>query len=339
MPAWFKLLLAWLAGLLILLLWLGSVGNPSDSSQKEVIQTPSAKKDVVASKIKPTRSKQPSPTIIEQQHDDIKMLIQPLLKNNAKTVTLTFEDELPEPVPSYTAPSAPSKPNQTHKTATSDQRIAVLIDDVGYDLHALQRLIALPFTISVAILPDAPHAKEAAQMAHQHGIKVMLHMPMQTSNPKYQQKMERFYLHNAMSKAEFINVFEAALAKVPYAEGINNHMGSLLTSNKQYMQWLMQLCLKHGLFFIDSRTASTSVAAAQADQAGIAWNQRDVFLDHKTDAASLQHAWDSSLKCLQKNDHCIVIGHPHQETLNFLEHHAKGLDAQNFIAIDALLYD
>ncbi|MDX8383815.1 MAG: divergent polysaccharide deacetylase family protein, partial [Ghiorsea sp.] len=208
----------------------------------------------------------------------------------------------------------------------------------GYDLRALQRLIALPYQINVAILPDAPHAKKAARMAHQHGITVMLHMPMQTANPKYQQKMERFYLHNQMSKDEFRSVFEAALAKVPYVEGINNHMGSLLTSNKKYMKWLMELCKKHHIFFIDSRTAASSVAAAQAEKAGIPWNQRDVFLDHKVDPKSLQHAWHTAASCLSEKSNCIIIGHPHKETINFLEHHAQGIDTQSFVAIDTLLH-
>ncbi|MDX8383109.1 MAG: divergent polysaccharide deacetylase family protein, partial [Ghiorsea sp.] len=268
----------------------------------------------------------------DEIEDSIRQIIQPILEEG--TITLTFEDELPEPTPTFKATEA----STSAKGRPSSKHLALLIDDVGYDLRALQRLIALPFQINVAILPGAPHAEEAARMAHQHGIKVMLHMPMQTANPKYQQKTEQFYLHNQMSKHDFRSVFEAALAKVPYVEGINNHMGSLLTSNKKYMQWLMELCKKHHLFFIDSRTAASSVAAAQAEKAGIPWNQRDVFLDHKVDPKSLQHAWHTAASCLSEKSNCIIIGHPHKETINFLEHHAQGIQTQSFVAIDSLLH-
>lgn len=254
---------------------------------------------------------------------DIAQIIEPLLDD---TYVLTFEDELPDPVFKET------KQANLHP-AENRHVLSLIIDDVGYDLHALERLIALPYTITVSILPDAPYAKEAAMMAHQHGMQVMLHMPMQTANPKYQQKMEKFYLHQDMDKQTFTTVFEEALAKVPYVEGINNHMGSQLTSNQKYMQWLMELCKKHNLFFIDSRTSATSVASEVAKQSGILWNTRDVFLDHSVTPDALQHAWNSMLSCVKRKDSCIMLAHPHRETLNFLERHAQGLNMQAFVRI------
>lgn len=260
--------------------------------------------------------------------EDIGKIIAPLLADD--TYVLTFEDELPDPVFKEQKQTNPHPVGNRHV-------LSLIIDDVGYDMHALERLIALPYTITVSILPDAPHAKEAAMMAHQHGITVMLHMPMQTSNPKYQQKMEKFYLHEDMDKQTFTAVFEAALAKVPYVQGVNNHMGSQLTSNQQSMNWLMALCKKHGLFFIDSRTSATSIGAETAQQAAILWNKRDVFLDHAITPSALAHAWKSMLTCVKRKDACIMLAHPHRETLNFLENHAQGLNHQAFVPITEAL--
>ncbi len=103
------------------------------------------------------------------------------------------------------------------------------------------------------------------------------------------------------------------------------------------MQWTMELCKKHGLYFIDSRTSSKSVAARTARNAGIPWNNRDIFLDHSVEASALQHAWDSALKCVKSSDHCIVLAHPHPETLDFLEQHAKGLSSQSFVPVNQVL--
>ncbi len=263
--------------------------------------------------------------------DSIAKVIAPMVNKHEKQAeekfTLTFEDELPNP----------TTPTNNANDNSDEQRhvLSIIIDDVGYNMQALRRLIALPYTVAVSVLPDSPHAKEAAQMAYQHGLPVMLHMPMETTNPKYQKKMEAFYLHTAMSKSVFTQVFEDALAKVPHVIGVNNHMGSALTADKKSMQWLMELCQKHGLFFIDSRTSAKSVAANVAQDEHIPWNARDIFLDNSVQENDLQHAWDSAMGCIKRNDSCIMLAHPHPETLSFLE--AQSLGTQSFISIEKLL--
>ncbi len=253
---------------------------------------------------------------------------QPTKPATEETFTLVFEDKLPEPI--RRQENKPSVHADRHQ-------IALIIDDVGYDMKALRRLLALPFPLTVSILPDAPYAKQTAQAAFQHGVPVMLHMPMQTSNPKYTNKMEDFYLYSAMSKSVFTQVFEDALAKVPHAIGVNNHMGSALTADKRSMQWLMELCAKHGLFFIDSRTSSASVAAKTAEKQGIAWNSRDIFLDNSVATKALNHTWQSALSCANKYDTCVMLAHPHQETISFLEESIKSKFYPRFIPIESAL--
>jgi polysaccharide deacetylase 2 family uncharacterized protein YibQ len=96
-------------------------------------------------------------------------------------------------------------------------------------------------------------------------------------------------------------------------------MGSLLTTLEEPMRWVMEICKKRALFFIDSRTAHNSVAANIAAEHGLAWASRRVFLDHTVDDEDLRLAWGSALKCAKRKGSCIVIAHPHAETLNFLE--------------------
>ena len=264
-----------------------------------------------------------------EHEPNIGNLIAPMVKQE-DTFTLVFEDQLPDPVLASETVAKTSHQNR--------HQIALIIDDVGYDMKALKRLLALPYTITVSILPDAPYAKRAAQLAHQHGATVMLHMPMETANIKYQGRMEDFYLHSAMSKSIFTQVFEDALSKIPYVVGINNHMGSALTSDKKSMQWLMKLSKKHGLFFVDSRTSSTSVARKVAEASAIAWSERDIFLDHSVEAEALAHAWQSALKCAERNDHCVMLAHPHQETLAFLENSISPQDYHRFVDIKGTLH-
>ncbi|MDT8375432.1 MAG: divergent polysaccharide deacetylase family protein [Mariprofundaceae bacterium] len=197
--------------------------------------------------------------------------------------------------------------------------VALIMDDVGYDLDALQRVLALPFHVAISILPDAPHAAEAANMAHEAGSTVMLHLPMEPSNPKYRARMNGFFLTAEMDEAQTRNHFIQALSRVPYAAGVNNHMGSLLTTQAEPMRWVMEVCKSRQLFFVDSKTAHNSVAANIAAKAGVAWASRRIFLDHTVDDEDLRLAWKSAMKCAKRKGSCIVIAHPHAETLHFLE--------------------
>jgi len=219
-------------------------------------------------------------------------------------------------------------------TIAPGKGIALVIDDVGYDLHALRRILDLSIPVAISILPGAPYASESASLAHQHGQTVMLHLPMEPLVPKYQKRMTDTFLRSDMSEEELRHVFSQNLKKIPYVEGVNNHMGSLLTQLEDPMRWVMQLCREKGLFFIDSKTSSTSVATKLAASMGIAWASRRYFLDHQLDEHSMGQAWNNAMACVERDLGCIVIAHPHEETISFLE---KYLTKANMLPVKHLL--
>lgn len=240
-----------------------------------------------------------------------------------------FEEQLHPPV---------EQPHKPAETAPPVNGVALIIDDVGYDLQALQRLIDLPFEVAIAILPDAPKAAEASTMAFNARRTVMLHLPMEPSNPKYQAKMNRAFLRQGMDQESVTRIFRWALDKVPHAQGVNNHMGSLLTSKPQIMEWVMALCREKGLFFVDSKTVSASVAADIAADYGLAWGERRIFLDHSTEIEDMELAWQAARRCAKNRGGCIVIGHPYPETLQFLEQHVSEQDYVLFHPISEMLH-
>ena len=221
-------------------------------------------------------------------------------------------------------PNAQLKPNTQLKpnAIVAKHGMALIIDDVGYDLPALRRILALPFPTAISIIPEAPHAKEAAELAHQSGHVVMLHLPMEPANPHYRDRMDASFLRADMDEVTIRDMVLKALSRVPYAVGMNNHMGSMLTSLTEPMQWVMQVCREQGLFFIDSKTSSKSVAATVAENAGVVWGSRRTFLDHSIEYSDMQAAWQSGMACAKLHSDCIMIGHPHAETLDFLEQYA-----------------
>jgi len=255
------------------------------------------------------------------QHED-ELVLRPSVPD------VVFEDfhTIPEQ-PDMHPPARPNTPKPSEAVPPAQpvrQGIALIIDDVGYDLSALRKILALHVPVAIAVLPDSPHPRRAAEMAHQAGQMVMLHLPMEPDTPKYRDSMDASFLRADMTSSQLRDTLLRNLSQVPYVEGVNNHMGSHLTRMASAMDDVMQVIGEQGLFFVDSRTSGKSVAADAARRAGLAWASRKIFLDHQLDKAYMLKAWQQAENCLAKGLACVVIGHPHPETVAFLEQHLGG---------------
>ena len=160
--------------------------------------------------------------------------------------------------------SAPATPHKAY--------LSLIIDDLGQNLPRDRRVLALPGPVTTAVMPDTPHAAEFAREAHKAGKIVILHMPMDPATGP-------FAWHPDLPVDELEKRLNAAFKAVPYTSGINNHMGSRMTSQPQAMAWLMGNLQQRHKFFVDSRTSAQTVAAAEAQKIGLASVSRDVFLD------------------------------------------------------------
>jgi len=151
------------------------------------------------------------------------------------SLTLWFNTEHPTPVQDAVAslPESPSiiyedtqhlstlktldetKKNE-HVMVSPHQGMALILDDVGYDLAALERVLKLPYPIAISIIPNAPHAVRAAEMAHAAGHVVMLHLPMEPANPRYSYRMDNAFLRSGMGRDDVRRIMLADLARIPY---------------------------------------------------------------------------------------------------------------------------
>lgn len=207
-------------------------------------------------------------------------------------------------------------------------RIAIIIDDLGNQLSAGRRAIALPGPVTIAILPDTPRAMTLARAANAAGKEVLVHLPMQAAADR-PDAVRGVTLD--MSRSEFRTLVEKAIASVPYAIGVNNHRGSLITRHPGHMGWLMEeLGRRQPLFFVDSYTTHHSVALAVAAENGVRAIRRDVFLDADPRAGTL-HAELERLKSLARTQgSAVAIGHPYADTLEFLETELPKLAAAGY---------
>ncbi len=203
-------------------------------------------------------------------------------------------------------------------------QIAVVIDDLG-NSASHQRFTELPGALTLAFLPHTPHAARLAAQAQAHGKEVMVHMPMQPAGGQAAGPGMLSTLHN---EAELIAELDKALATLPGARGLNNHMGSLLTASSEPMRWLMQALASRNLYFLDSRTSAATRAEHMADEIGLPVARRHVFLDHDPQPEAIAREWAQLLKLARKNGFAVAIAHPHQSTYSFLQQQLPKLEQQ-----------
>ncbi|AFO46049.1 divergent polysaccharide deacetylase family protein [Pseudomonas alloputida] len=190
--------------------------------------------------------------------------------------------------------------------------MSIIIDDLGQSPERDSRTLALPGPVTMAIMPDTPHATDFARQAHKAGKTVILHMPMDPATGPYA-------WHPGIAIEELARRLDAALVKVPYAAGINNHMGSRMTAQREPMAWLMGELQRRHLFFVDSRTSAATVAAAEAQAHDVAHVSRDVFLDDVRTPEAIDAQLQQGIALARKQGSAVLIGHPYPQTLAVLE--------------------
>lgn len=195
-------------------------------------------------------------------------------------------------------------------------KLALVIDDFGYRPHNENQVLAMPTAISVAVLPNAPYAREMATKAHAQGREVLIHLPMA---PMSKQPLERDTLRPDMSSEEIARILRDAVNKVPYAVGLNNHMGSAMTASLPGMQKVMQAMSAYHLYFLDSMTIGSSQASRAAAGTGIKVLKRKVFLDDTQNVADIRRQFSRAVEIAQRSGYAIAIGHPHPTTIQVLQ--------------------
>lgn len=220
--------------------------------------------------------------------------------------------------------------------AVEPARLVLVIDDIGNHPRADRRAVNLPGPVAMAILPGTPNAARMANIAHAQGKPVMVHLPMQAYPDS---PLGPFALRMDMDETGFRQTVRDALAAVPHAQGLNNHMGSLLTRHPGAMDWLMdELNTGSGLFFLDSRTTAKTLTEEFARKHEVPWLRRHVFLDDDPQPEAVARQWQAALEYARQRGEVVVIGHPYPATLALLERELLQLPEDiELVAPDKLL--
>lgn len=192
--------------------------------------------------------------------------------------------------------------------ATSVKKMVIIIDDLGNGMKGTDEMLNMPIKLNVAIMPFLPTTKRDAELAHQKGIDVLVHMPMEPRKGK-KDWLGPGAITTDLSDAEIRKRVNAAIDDVPYAIAMNNHMGSKVTSDRRIMSIVLDVCKERGLFFVDSKTDPNSVVAELAAVKGLPPVENDIFLDDQYSISHISRQMRRAEEKLQQQDICVTIGH------------------------------
>lgn len=228
-----------------------------------------------------------------------------------------FEEPVAVPPDLQPAPVEPSSQDcAVGEGQETKPRIAIIIDDMGYHQRLGHQLLNLDLNLTFSFLPHGPFTQGLEELAWQGGHDILVHMPMEATDPSWDPGPGTLHLADPPETLRF-NVARN-LAAVPHAVGVNNHMGSRFTEDRSAMQHFLEMIEQQGFFFIDSSTSSDSVAMDTARAMGIRTARRHVFLDNIQTQEDICRQLKLLVREAVKRGWAVGIGHPNEATLTAL---------------------
>ena len=212
-----------------------------------------------------------------------------------------------KPKPQEQEPDASAYPIQDLPELPSKGKLIFVFDDAGHNLEQLQYFLDLPFPCTIAVLPKLPNSIETARRIRAAGKELILHQPMQAVNQNI--NPGEGAVKPGMSREEIKKIVASNVEEIGPIAGMNNHEGSLITSDEEAMEAVLELCKEKNIYFLDSRTSSKSVVPQVAKKLNMSIWERAVFLDNKRDKAYMKKQIIDGLEIASQRGEAIMIGH------------------------------
>lgn len=214
-------------------------------------------------------------------------------------------------------------------------RLAIVIDDAGRDLDSQHIYEQMGIPLTLAVMPDQVHTRDAALSWRAHGLPVILHQPMESVSGI---GMEPKVILTSMSDAAIRQMLRDSLSQLPEAIGINNHQGSKATIDARTMDIVMNELHHRGLFFFDSHTNSTTAADKAAKTYGVPYVRNDLFVDNSASVSDICAMIQEGADRAKKKGMYIIIGHCRPHTAEAFRQMVPKLKAQGieFVYLSSL---
>lgn len=192
-------------------------------------------------------------------------------------------------------------------------KLAVIVDDCGYDMSSVRTLLNTGLPLNFAVLPYKPYSSDVLEMIKSGGRVAMLHLPMEPMDRSAMSEGSSTICTD-MSKDKILELTRKAINSLPGVSGVNNHQGSKATADSATMTTVLQELRNQDLFFVDSRTSSKSVARDKAVAMGVPTARNDIFLDNSSDVQAIRKQIYKAMDIAEKNGSAIAICHARPNT-------------------------
>lgn len=212
-------------------------------------------------------------------------------------------------------------------------KIALIIDDVGWNPEIVSKITKLNVPLTLAILPDSPFGlKIAQQLSGRKNLEMILHVPLEPEvNSSSETRLMQGFLTISMSNEEINKKIDEYFEKFgPYITGVNHHMGSRFTTDKEKMEILLQKIKEKKLIYVDSLTAKESVGYLLAKDMGIPSTKRDIFIDGSSEHSEIANCLEKAAKIASQKGMVVAIGHARTSTFTVLEQKIPELKEQGY---------
>ena len=208
--------------------------------------------------------------------------------------------------------------------------IAVVIDDVGWNQDILPLVKKMSYPLTFAIIPDTPYAEDLAKaFSKMPNCQMIMHVPLEPVSSSAMKGGE--FITIGMSDAEVREKFDGFYEPLgKYIIGVNNHMGSKFTVDKEKMDVLLDDIKSKNLFFLDSLTSPKSIGYTEARNIGLKTAKRDIFLDNVISREEIINKMETVKKIAAENGEAVAIGHAHELTLQTLQDILPRLSKEGF---------
>ncbi|MDH7499544.1 MAG: divergent polysaccharide deacetylase family protein [candidate division NC10 bacterium] len=257
-------------------------------------------------------------------------------RQEAQQPVVTHEEGKEEraATPSKELPTPPVGEGRPEAKRAGSHRIAIIIDDLGYNGRNYRPFLTIPYPLSLAILPSQPYSERIAREAIGQGKEVLLHLPLEPHG--YPEKDPgKGVILSGMSEEEMRRVFSQDLKSIPGAVGVSNHMGSRLMEEEEAMRTLLLEMKRKDLYFVDSVTTRNTIAPQLAKELGVRVGARRIFLDNSPERSYIEGQIRSLSRIAKRDGSAIGVGHPYAITASVLQELLPHLEKEGIDLVPA----
>jgi hypothetical protein len=232
----------------------------------------------------------------------------------------------------FVPPAPLPPPERIEKTPRPDvsptpYQVAIVIDDLGFNDEDYRPFLEICYPLTFAILPSLPYSRAIAKELSDHGREVMLHLPLEpwefpSKNPG------RGVILSSMSPDQVRSILLQYLSSVPGVVGVNSHMGSRLTEDREAMRVILVELKRRNLYFLDSLTTRDTVVPSLARELGLRVGSRSIFLDNYEDRTYIEGQLKALVRLARTRGGAIAVGHPYPMTAAVLKGYLPYLERE-----------